>query len=62
MSKFVRDCSLVGRYFYNVYIEKFEIVFSLNVKDNNICPFNIILEFHITYKMLQCFASLNVHV
>ena len=38
--KFVRVCSLVGRYFYNEYtVKKFEIVFSLNIKDNNICPF-----------------------
>ena len=37
--KFVRVCSLVGRYFYSVFIvNKFEIVFSLNVKDNNIFP------------------------
>jgi len=36
----VRVCSLVGRYFYDEYTciaKQFEIVFSLNVKDNNIC-------------------------
>ena len=39
--KFVRVSSLVGRYFYNVYmyiVKKFEIVFSFNVKGNNILP------------------------
>ena len=37
--KFVRVCSLVGRYFYNICtVKKFEIVFTFNVKDNNICP------------------------
>jgi len=37
--KFVRVSSLVGRYFYNVLIvNMFEIVFPLNVKDNDICP------------------------
>ena len=35
--KFVRVYSRVGRYFCNVYIVKmFAIVFSLNIKDNNI--------------------------
>ena len=36
--KFVGVCSLVGNVSYNVSIVKIEIVFSLNVKDNNICP------------------------
>ena len=37
--EFVRVCSLVGRYFSNMYIvKKFEIVCSFNVKDNNIFP------------------------
>jgi len=37
--KFVRVCSLVGRYFYNMYIvKKFKIVFSFNVNNNNIFP------------------------
>jgi len=37
---FVRVCSLVGRFFYNmivIYIvKKLEIVFSFNIKDNNV--------------------------
>ena len=37
--KFVRVCSLVGRYLYTMYIvTTFEIVFSFNVKYNNILP------------------------
>jgi len=37
--KFVRVSTLVGRYFYNMYIvKKFEIVFSSNVKDKHIFP------------------------
>ena len=37
--KFVRVCSLVGRYFDNMYIVKqFDFVFAFNVKDNNIFP------------------------
>ena len=42
--------SLLGRYFYNMYIVKmFEIVFCLNVKDTNICPclHNIRLSYNI---------------
>ena len=36
---FSRVLSLLGRYFYHVYIVKmFEIVFSFNVKDTNIFP------------------------
>jgi len=37
--KFIRVSSLVGRYFYDVYVysKKFEIVFSLKFKYNNIC-------------------------
>jgi len=48
--KFVKVCSLVGRYFYNLYkIKKFEIVFSFNVRDNNIFPLlhNIRLSYNI---------------
>ena len=37
--KFVRVCSLVGRYFYNMHIvRKFEVMFSFNVKNKNIFP------------------------
>ena len=37
--RFVRVCSLVGRYFLTMYItEKVAIVFSFNVKDNNTFP------------------------
>jgi len=37
--KFVKVCSLVGMYFHTVYIvNKFESVFSLNIKDNTIGP------------------------
>ena len=42
--------SFLGRYFYNMYILKmFEIVFSFNVKDNNIfpCLHNIRLSYNI---------------
>jgi len=38
---FSRVFSLLGRYFYNMYmyiVKMFEIVFSFNVKDNNIFP------------------------
>jgi len=39
---FARVLSVLGRYFYNMYIVNvFEIVFSFNVKDNN-----IVLYFH----------------
>jgi len=42
--------SLIGRYFYNVFIvNKFDIVFSFYVKDNNIFPCYILLDFPITY-------------
>ena len=46
----VRVSSLVGTYVYIVYIvNKFGIVFSLNVKDYNICPCsnNIGLSYYI---------------
>ena len=40
---------LFGRYFYNKYIvNMFEIVFSFNVKDNNVFPCLQILDFPIT--------------
>jgi len=37
--KFVRVCSLVGRYFYSLHIvNKFEKLFYFNIKDNNNFP------------------------
>ena len=49
--KFLRVCSLVCRYFYNVYIEsRFEIVFSFNVKDNTIFPRLHNIRLSITYR------------
>ena len=48
--------SLLGRYFYNVYIIKqFEIVFSFNVKDNDIflCLHNI----RLSYNIYKCFNA-----
>jgi len=39
MNKFVRVSSLVGKYFYKMYlVKKFELVFSFYVKDTNIIP------------------------
>ena len=64
--KFVRVCSLVGRYFYNMYIlKKLEIVFFFNVEDNSILPclHNIRLSFNkLHIEMLQCFVNQNAHV
>ena len=51
--KLVRVCSLVGRYFCNVFlVTKFENVFSVNVKDTYIIYVHvyIILDFPITYR------------
>jgi len=46
-----------------IYSKTFEIVFSFNVKDNNICPcLNNIKTFLSYIKMLQCFANQNAHV
>ena len=51
--KFVRVCSLVGRYFYNIYlVNKFQILFFFNVKDQKIYfHVYIILDFPITIRM-----------
>ena len=62
--KFVIVCSLVDGYFYNMYIvNNFEIVFSFNVKDINICPclHNIGLSYNII-EMLQWFVNQNAHL
>jgi len=43
--------SLLGRYFYNLYIvQMFKIVFSFKVKDNNIVQCLQILDIPITYR------------
>ena len=55
---FVRVCSLAGRYFYNVYmINKFEIVFSLNIKDNNIFP--CLRTIRLSYSIKKCFSHIS---
>ena len=54
-------CCLLGRYFYKVYIVKmFEIMFSFNVKDNNIfpCLYNI----RLSYKIQKCFSVLSIRM
>jgi len=58
--QFVRVCSHVGRYFYNVYSKKFEIVFSSNVKDNNLCP--CVHNKRLSYNIYKCFISLQIRM
>ena len=53
--------SLLGRFFYNIYIVKlFEIVFSFNVKDNNICP--CLYNIRRSYNVEKCFSSLSIRM
>ena len=50
--------SLLGRYFYNLYIvQMFKIVFSFKVKDNNIVQCLQILDIPITYRNDSVFCQ-----
>jgi len=50
--------SLLGRYFYNMYIvERFEIVLSFNVNDNNIVHVYIIQDVPIRYRHASVFCQ-----
>jgi len=51
MFKFVRVCSLAGRYFYNVYMVKsLKLYFPLMSRTIIYFHVNIILDFPITYR------------
>jgi len=55
--KFVRVCSLVGRYFYNMYIvTKMKLCLPLMLRTPKYVHVNIILDFPITYYRNGCFA------
>jgi len=50
--------SLLGRYFYNMYIvNMFEIVFSFNVKDTNMFP--CLHNIRFFYNIYKCFSVLS---
>jgi len=62
-SEHVHECSplLVGISTIIVYIEKmFQIVFSLNVKDNYIFP--CLHNIRLSYNMLQCNQNAHVYI
>jgi len=53
--------SLLGRYFYIVYIVNlFEIVFSFNVKDNNIFP--CLHNIRLSYNIKKCVSALSIRM
>ena len=62
MFRFVRVSSLVGRYFYNMYIlvQQFEIVFSFNAKDNSIYP--CLENIRLAYNIKKCFSGLSIRM
>ena len=58
--KFVKVCSLVGRYFCNMFTEKNnETVFSFNIKDTNTFP--CLHDIRLSYNITKC-ACLHITV